>query len=75
MPMSKCKHLTQWKARAHTVGIPFEGPVALRSPAECVTLLMLRYIYECQAGDAISASLESRGLYVDENLTSWLSQG
>ena len=73
-PMSKCKNLGQWKARALSAGVPAEGALALRTPIECVTALMLQYIYHCQAGDPISASLESRDKYVDESLTRWLSQ-
>ena len=73
-PMSKCKNLSQWEARALSAGVPAEGSLALRTPVECVTALMLQCIYHCQAGDPISASLESRDKYVDESLTNWLSQ-
>ena len=72
--MATCKNLQQWKARALVASIPLEAVFALRSLDEAVQALVIRYIFEAQIGDLVSANLESRDHYIDEHATTWLSQ-
>ena len=72
--LAKCKNLAQWKARGLAAGIPRDSILNVRSPGEALRLLGLKFLFNANPGDVITADLRNRSFYVEQELEDYLSQ-
>ena len=72
--LATCKNLAQWKARGLAASIPRDAILNVRSSAEALRLLGLKFLFMASPGDTITADLRIRSFYVEAELEDYLSQ-
>ena len=72
--LAKCKSMAQWKARALASGVPAEAALSVRTAGESIRQLAVRFFFDSQPGDVLTADMKSRDFFIHADVETYLTQ-